>query len=251
MDREESLIEDVKELLAIRHLVEIACLIGEIKILSRNRSELGSIVTYLSDIELRLDRINIPSESAKKLKSEVCEYRETLNTLLIEGKVSPETYTDLLQNAEIWTTRLELIAEDILIHMLSRKEVRRPPPPPPLTKAVAYLYCTMTGEKVRIPSYIILGRNPKNNKLTIYDNRGNILYTFRVEDRYVTRNSPRVGKYGNTAIYYQGGRWLVEDLNSTNGTLINGRQIPPRTPIPLRNGDTIEIGLTKLIFQAI
>jgi len=147
VDREESLIEDVKELLAIRHLVEIACLIGEIKILSRNRSELGSIVTYLSDIELRLDRINIPSESAKKLKSEVCEYRESLSTLLIEGKVSPEIYTDLLQNAEIWTTRLELIAEDILIHMLSRKEVRRPPPPPPLTKAVAYLYCTMTGEK--------------------------------------------------------------------------------------------------------
>ena len=133
--------------------------------------------------------------------------------------------------------------------MLSKEEIKQPPPPTPSTKAVAYLYCTMTGERIKIPSYVILGRNPMTNKLTLYDSRGNMIYTSKVEDRYITRYSPRVSKYGNTAIYYQNGRWLIEDLNSTNGTLINGRQIPPRTPIPLRNGDNVEIGLTKLVFQ--
>ena len=36
--------------------------------------------------------------------------------------------------------------------------------------------------------------------------------------------------------------WLVEDLNSSNGTFLNGRRLPPRKASPLRPGNTVRIG---------
>ena len=36
--------------------------------------------------------------------------------------------------------------------------------------------------------------------------------------------------------------WLVEDLGSTNGTLLNGQRIPPHRASPLRPGDSVQIG---------
>mgnify|MGYP001772774151 CR=1 FL=1 len=44
---------------------------------------------------------------------------------------------------------------------------------------------------------------------------------------------------GHFRIYYQGGKWYIEDLNSTNGTLLNGKEIKGKGPQELKNGDTI------------
>ncbi len=38
----------------------------------------------------------------------------------------------------------------------------------------------------------------------------------------------------------------IEDLGSSNGTLLNGAPIVARTPIALRDGDVIEVGRTAL-----
>ena len=40
------------------------------------------------------------------------------------------------------------------------------------------------------------------------------------------------------------GVWVVEDLGSTNGTLLNGQ--PVRAPQTLRSGDAIDIGTVRL-----
>jgi len=40
---------------------------------------------------------------------------------------------------------------------------------------------------------------------------------------------------------------FVEDLNSTNGTRINGYQIHPNQPYRLRNGDELEFGLVRVV----
>ena len=40
------------------------------------------------------------------------------------------------------------------------------------------------------------------------------------------------------------GEWLIEDLDSTNGTFVNGRRIDE--PTPLRPGDTLKVGTTTL-----
>jgi adenylate cyclase len=44
-----------------------------------------------------------------------------------------------------------------------------------------------------------------------------------------------------------GGRWLVIDLGSTNGTYLNGRRIA--RPEPLKDGDAIRIGDAELVFH--
>jgi CRP-like cAMP-binding protein len=49
------------------------------------------------------------------------------------------------------------------------------------------------------------------------------------------------------AISFEGGRFLVRDLGSTNGTLVNGNTI---SEIELRTGDIIEFGEIKVEFQA-
>jgi hypothetical protein len=45
----------------------------------------------------------------------------------------------------------------------------------------------------------------------------------------------------------QNGQVMAEDLESTNGTLINAQRLAPRQPQPLRDGDTVQVG--KLILR--
>jgi predicted component of type VI protein secretion system len=44
-----------------------------------------------------------------------------------------------------------------------------------------------------------------------------------------------------------GGRFLIEDLGSTNGTYVNGRAV--ESPVTLETGDRIEVGASALIVQ--
>jgi pSer/pThr/pTyr-binding forkhead associated (FHA) protein len=49
-------------------------------------------------------------------------------------------------------------------------------------------------------------------------------------------------------ISFQSGRYVVEDLGSTNGTYVNGRQIA--SPTVLSRGDVIEVGdMARIVFQ--
>ncbi|MGC8542462.1 MAG: FHA domain-containing protein [Vulcanisaeta sp.] len=44
---------------------------------------------------------------------------------------------------------------------------------------------------------------------------------------------------GHFRIFLRGNKWYVEDLNSTNGTLLNGKEIKGKGPQELKSGDTI------------
>ncbi|RRR72251.1 MAG: FHA domain-containing protein [Candidatus Viridilinea halotolerans] len=46
----------------------------------------------------------------------------------------------------------------------------------------------------------------------------------------------------------EGGQWLVEDLNSANGTFVNGQRTSGR--VPLRPGDRLGLGSYEFIFQS-
>ncbi len=48
-------------------------------------------------------------------------------------------------------------------------------------------------------------------------------------------------------VSWQGGRYIIEDMGSTNGTFVNGVQIT--MPQALNPGDSIGIGQTALVFQ--
>ena len=43
----------------------------------------------------------------------------------------------------------------------------------------------------------------------------------------------------------EGGVWWIEDLGSSNGTLVNGRRV---TKFELQDGDTVQVGVASLRF---
>jgi hypothetical protein len=50
-------------------------------------------------------------------------------------------------------------------------------------------------------------------------------------------------------ILQQGGRFLAEDLGSTNYTLVNRKRLEPGIPHPLAEGDEIRVGRIRLVFR--
>ena len=72
---------------------------------------------------------------------------------------------------------------------------------------------------------LTLGRDPRN--ATVIDH-------------------PIVSRF-HAQIDLKGGSWFIEDLHSSNGTYVNGRQI--RSQQPLRPGDTIRIGPYHFVFN--
>jgi NAD(P)H-dependent FMN reductase len=44
------------------------------------------------------------------------------------------------------------------------------------------------------------------------------------------------------------GGWVLEDLNSTNGTFLNGKQVPPGQQVRISTGDIVRLGTLSLIF---
>jgi pSer/pThr/pTyr-binding forkhead associated (FHA) protein len=50
----------------------------------------------------------------------------------------------------------------------------------------------------------------------------------------------------HAAFVREGAGWSIEDLGSTNGTIVNGTRIES---LRLRDGDTIVIGVTELIYH--
>jgi pSer/pThr/pTyr-binding forkhead associated (FHA) protein len=47
-------------------------------------------------------------------------------------------------------------------------------------------------------------------------------------------------------LMWRSGQWLLEDLMSTNYTLVNGTRIPSHTPTPVAIGDEIRLGKLTL-----
>jgi pSer/pThr/pTyr-binding forkhead associated (FHA) protein len=72
---------------------------------------------------------------------------------------------------------------------------------------------------------VVIGRNPSNT-------------LFVESDRSISRH--------HAVILRAEGRYLIEDLGSTNGTFVNGSRVSGRHF--LSDGDFIEIGLLKLVF---
>ena len=60
-----------------------------------------------------------------------------------------------------------------------------------------------------------------------------------LSDRTISRH--------HAELYPDNGAWVLRDLNSANGTYVNGK---PVTTVALRQGDVIQVGQTKLAFGA-
>lgn len=54
----------------------------------------------------------------------------------------------------------------------------------------------------------------------------------------------------HAAITYENGVAVLEDLNSLNGTWVNGSRLPPGQKLALQPGDILQIGTVQLKFVA-
>jgi pSer/pThr/pTyr-binding forkhead associated (FHA) protein len=63
----------------------------------------------------------------------------------------------------------------------------------------------------------------------------------RADDVDVRIRSERVSSR-HAEVYWNGTCFVVVDLESTNGTELNGHPLPKNKPIPLHDGDTLEFG---------
>jgi hypothetical protein len=70
----------------------------------------------------------------------------------------------------------------------------------------------------------------------------------RGEDNDVVIDSGHVSRH-HARVRWDGERYVVEDLGSKNGTLLNGRRI--EAPEPLKPGDAIEISGISLAFEVV
>ena len=62
----------------------------------------------------------------------------------------------------------------------------------------------------------------------------------------VALSDPNVSRR-HAELTYTGSDWTIEDLNSTNGTMVNNRRV---TRCPLRNGDLLTFGLSTFEFRS-
>ncbi|KAH7521536.1 hypothetical protein FEM48_Zijuj07G0044000 [Ziziphus jujuba var. spinosa] len=84
------------------------------------------------------------------------------------------------------------------------------------------------GESVEYPvgSTIRIGRIVRGNKIAIKD--------VGISSKHLSIGS-------------ESGKWVLRDLESSNGTILNGIRIQPNTPFDLRDGDNIKIGEYTII----
>src|SRR5204863_9621677 len=67
----------------------------------------------------------------------------------------------------------------------------------------------------------------------------------RLSDNTVVLDHPSVSSH-HACVFSDGEHCIVEDLQSTNGTFVNGRRVARRT---LLNGDVVLVGKHKIVFD--
>jgi len=105
--------------------------------------------------------------------------------------------------------------------------------------APSQLIVAASGASLPLPSAVqaIIGRgDPVSNFFPEID-----LNPYGAIDNGVGRRHVR--------LFVQGGQVLIEDLDSTNGTLLNSQKLTARQPQPLRDGDQISVGKLLLRFS--
>lgn len=115
---------------------------------------------------------------------------------------------------------------------------RLPPPEPPL--------CILEGENPENHTQV---RLVVDNQL-LRENRGClILGRKRASVQLCIKNTSISNQH--LSLIFRDGQFEIEDRNSSNGTLVNGRQLAPFQPEALANGDQIEVGEVVLRFRAL
>jgi pSer/pThr/pTyr-binding forkhead associated (FHA) protein len=111
--------------------------------------------------------------------------------------------------------------------------------PEPSEALPCSLVVVSTGHRISLPAEgeLILGRIEVDSN-----------FTPDIDLTSDTQGMPSISRR-HARIAAIGGRHLIEDLGSTNGTAVNGRPLNPGRRVPLQPDDHITLGLCELIYS--
>lgn len=69
------------------------------------------------------------------------------------------------------------------------------------------------------------------------------------DNALVLQDAQTSTRHAEIAPSFDGNGYQVTDLDSTNGTFVNEQRLPPSTPYPLKAGDVIRVGQTKITYE--
>jgi len=129
-----------------------------------------------------------------------------------------------------------------------------------ITIIYAFIFGIMRLIYLDIRSMNNYGNSTKNVPYLKLINRTELL-NFKVEETYVLDEDKTIGRSKKCDIVIadpflssehlkvtsENGTYYIEDLNSTNGTFLNGHRIGGQ-PVELKNGDKISIGQMDFLF---
>jgi hypothetical protein len=118
----------------------------------------------------------------------------------------------------------------LLVGVTREMRQRVPLASAPAASSISYgrLRVLQPGSDTRLRPGMLLSLQPET---TLGSQKGN---TVTLRDNFISGHHARVR--------WDGVSWWVEDLNSTNGTLVNRRRISPGAPEPLPAGAVLELG---------
>lgn len=129
-----------------------------------------------------------------------------------------------------------------LVIMRSRKRpasapaTNYPPPPPPMQPVYQYAPARLTIVQGRA-NYPYLDLSAGGVIIGRDSTCGLVLQDYQVSGQHAR-------------LEWTGSVWVIRDLNSSNGTYLNGAPLARGTVQALRPGDRIQIGQTVMVFQA-
>ncbi len=138
----------------------------------------------------------------------------------------------------------------VIVAALAVVVLRRPKPAPaPPAPAPEVEGETVVAEKGTIPLIALAKLEaPGGRELVITD----VERVFGRADfeQFLPWNAAQTISRRHFRIFYRAGRWYIEDVGSTNGTLLNGQEIKGKGPFPLSDGDVISpAGVINLVFR--
>jgi len=104
------------------------------------------------------------------------------------------------------------------------------------------LLCTLQGEDAESRSQVHLAVQDRLQR----ENGGRIILGRNSTTAHLcVKNTSISGQH--LSLIFHNGKFEIEDLNSSNGTRVNGRKLVPFRPEPIADGDRIEAG--EILFQ--
>ena len=75
-----------------------------------------------------------------------------------------------------------------------------------------------------------------------------VIGTHAEKASYCVRGNPKVS-HVHAAVFFEGGRYYLADLGSSNGTVLNGRLLPAREKERLHDGDSFYLANEEFVFR--